>query len=223
MTDLDDSMSDSFLMDDILGLDGSGGGDPLESDAIPAGRSMRISPRRRFERLRQRRHLADVIGEMPRPGESVHIIGDGASDFWTHVPGLLAWIGRTETLYCSTWTLSRPNAVEMFDLYDSGAVGAIAFLTGLYFKRRETAIYTMLLDGIRARGGRYRAFRNHAKVLLLDNPAADAWLTVEGSANLTANPRMEQYVITNDRSVYDFHRGWMEEMFAKDTKGTIDI
>jgi hypothetical protein len=87
-------------------------------------------------------------------------------------------------------------------------------LTGTYFKRRETAVYAFLLEGIRARGGRFRAFQNHAKVQLIANPDRDAWYTVEGSANLTSNPRLEQYVITNDRPLWEFHRRWMEEMLT---------
>jgi len=26
---------------------------------------------------------------------------------------------------------------------------------------------------------------------------------------------LEQYVLTNDRDLYEFHRGWMEEAFTK--------
>jgi hypothetical protein len=84
------------------------------------------------------------------------------------------------------------------------------------------AVYAMLLDGIRARGGRYRSFQNHAKVLLLSNAGTGVWISVEGSANLTSNPRLEQYVITNDQGLYDFHRGWMEEAFRASPTGNTE-
>jgi len=187
--------------------------DTLETEYMPAARALTISPRRRFERIQQRQALGEVVTGPPAAGESVHVVSEAKFDFWTWVPAMLDWFGNTPDLYCSTWTLSRPNAVELFELCDTARIGRVHFLTGLYFKRRETAVYTFLLKGIRARGGRYRAFRNHAKVLLLAN--GDAWLTVEGSANLTSNPRLEQYVVTNDRSLYEFHRAWMEEAFTK--------
>lgn len=38
---------------------------------------------------------------------------------------------------------------------------------------------------------------------------------MEGSANWTANPRTEQNIITNSRDVYEFHKSWLEEMFAE--------
>ena len=204
----------NFIIDDILGE----GDDPLETEHMPTARAFKITARRRFHRVLQKQALQDVVKAAPAPGESIHLVSNAKFDFWTWVPALLDWIDRTESLYCSTWTLNRSNAVELFELWDQGRFGAVGFLTGLYFKRRETAVYTFLLDGIRAREGRYRASLNHAKVLLLDNPARGAWLTVEGSANLTANPRTEQYVITNDRGLWDFHRGWMEELLAAHAK-----
>ena len=64
-------------------------------------------------------------------------------------------------------------------------------------------------------GGGVKCFETHVKVCLIDNPEKNAYLTVEGSANLTANPRLEQYVITNDKRLWDVHRDWMEEMSSK--------
>jgi len=184
----------------------------LESDDLPNSRALRHDAARRLLRVRQRQALTHVLAAPPAPGETVHLLSAAKWDFWTWVPVMLDWIGHTEKLRCSTWTLNRQTAVELFELWDAGRIGSVDFLTGLYFKRRETAVYTYLVNGIRKRGGRYRAFRNHAKVLLLANPQADAYITVEGSANLTANPRWEQYAITNHRPLWEFHRSWFDEM-----------
>ena len=84
-------------------------------------------------------------------------------------------------------------------------------LTGLYFKRRETAVYSRLVSGLLQRGQRYAAFKNHAKIILIGK--SKHWITVEGSANFTSNPRLEQYVISNDRTLYNFHKAWMDGVF----------
>lgn len=205
----------NLLLDNIL----AGGTDSLEGE-IPNGRTLRRMAKRRMARVGQQEHLRDSVGEMPVPGESVHIVSEAKYDFATWIPEIIGWIGKTDVLYCSTWTLSRPNAQEIFEIHDAGQVkaGQLHFLTGLYFKRREAAVYSLLLQGIAARGGRYKAFENHAKVLLLANASQGTYLTVEGSANLTANPRLEQYVLTNDRELYEFHRAWMEEAFASQSR-----
>lgn len=156
----------------------------------------------------------DIMPRLPESGESFHIVGNGRFDYWSLVPvvcGLLATQGII--FYGSTWTLNRDNATELFDLLDRGVLAEATMLTGIFFKRRESSIYAYLLDGLLKRGQRYVAFENHAKVTLLATPTHA--ITIEGSANFTANPRVEQYVITNDRALHDFHKDWMESMLAK--------
>jgi hypothetical protein len=80
--------------------------------------------------------------------------------------------------------------------------------------RRESAVANTLIEGLRARRQRYVAFQNHTKVMLLAAPPD--YLVMEGSANFTANPRLEQTVFSNDRALFDFHRSWMESMLAAD-------
>jgi hypothetical protein len=200
----------NLLLNSILGDEAP----ELEGD-MPTPRAHRRMAKRRMMDMDRETHLSQVMGAAPAAGESVHIVSGGKFDFWTWVPVMLDWIKCTDALYCSTWTLSRPNALDLFAVHDAGQVakGQIHFLTGLYFKRRETAVFNLLLDGITSRGGRYRAFENHAKVLLLSNAASGIWIVVEGSANLNANPRMEQYVLTNDKELHAFHRNWMDEEF----------
>lgn len=206
-----DDPTDDLLIDDILDTDPP---DLLETEYLPDARQHRLSPRHRYERILRRQALAAVVPEPPPPGDSIHVLSKAEFDFWTWVPTMIDWLGQTRELWCSTWTACRINVVDLFQIWDAGRIGQVHFLTGLYFKRRESAVYAQLLDGIRARGGRYRAARNHAKVILLDNPERNAYLTVVGSANLTSNPRMENYVITNDRAVHEFHAAWMEEVLT---------
>ena len=167
----------------------------------------------------KREHLRDVMPEPPEPGYSYHVISNGKFDYWTWIPAMIEWVGRADELYVSTWTLNRNNCADLFRLMDEGKIGRTGFLTGLYFKRRESAVYATLLHGLQRRGHRYACLANHAKVALIHNEAADAWIVVEGSANLTANPRIEQYVITDDRTVYQFHKGWMEQCLSAGQDG----
>lgn len=98
----------------------------------------------------------------------------------------------------------------MLDLLDRGRIRKATVLTGLYFKRRETAVYATLVEGLLQRGQRYRALPTHAKISPLGNE--EHHIVVEGSANWTGNPQIEQYVITDDPEIYGFHRAWMEEV-----------
>lgn len=156
-------------------------------------------------------HLAELLPELPHEGWSYHVISKGNFDFWTYVPHLVKLAGRFDEFYCSTWTMSRNVATEMLNLFDRGLLGSISLMTGTYFKRRETAVYALILDGLIQRNQRYVAFANHAKIMLLQNENVN--LVVEGSANLTASPRAENFILSNNHDLYDFHRSWMEEMY----------
>ena len=134
------------------------------------------------------------------------------------MPVMIDWIGKADHLYVSTWTTNRTNTKNMFELWDAGKIGVADWCVGLYFKRREANVYSMLLEGLVKRGGRLKAFETHAKVLLLNNKKRRAWYCIEGSANMTANPRLENYVIVNDKSLWEFHKTWFEEMLELKTR-----
>jgi hypothetical protein len=188
-------------------------------DMAPSGLKFIRDSKIRLINMMRKEHLRDVLDALPEPGQSIHMVSNGRYDFWTWIPVLIELMGgRADEFFGSTWTLSRPNAREMLQLFDAGTIGQITMMTGTYFKRRETAVYATLLEGLQARGQRYVAFENHAKITLLCRHDREIYLTVEGSANFNANPRVEQYVLTHHRGLYDFHREWMEGMFKKGQK-----
>ena len=186
-------------------------GPQVETRAEITPRMVRADLKREVLTMTKREALGDLMKAKPPIGSATHAISNGRYDFWTWVPTLLDFIGHADEFYGATWTLNRENCKDMFRLYDEGRIKTIGFLTGTYFKRREAAVYATLMTGIQDRGQRYVCLENHAKVVLMANHASGDYLVVEGSANFTANPRIEQYCIVNDRVVYDFHKAWIEE------------
>jgi len=173
----------------------------------------RRGPRRNLAAL-QEEELAEVLTSLPAPGESLHLVSNGRWDYWRLVPTCVDLLGRpADELYGSTWTMSRGNVGELLALLDAGRIRSASILTGTYFLRRESAVAATLQEGLRSRGQRYRAFANHAKVVLLAAPPD--FLVFEGSANWTANPRLEQNVLVNDEELYRFHRAWMEYFLTR--------
>lgn len=209
-------LDDFDLFDDLVDADA----DTLETTHKPNARKLRLDARRRMMRMAREEGLRDILDGLPARGEQIHIVSAAKFDYWTWAPVLVDWLRGTDLLYCSTWALSRPNARQLFELCDAGLIRGnnAAILTGTYFKRRETEVYSYLVAGLRSRGGRFRAFANHSKVLLLANAKQRHWLTIESSANLTGNPRVEQYVLTNDRALHDFHLDWMTEVLDAEAR-----
>ena len=52
--------------------------------------------------------------------------------------------------------------------------------------------------------------QSHAKIMSLK--AGNQYFTIEGSGNLTTSSRIEQYVIDNDKELFNFTKTWIEEI-----------
>lgn len=217
-TDIDPILSAEFKSTDYMGQE-------LETQHRPKSRIMRTSLSHRQMKIHLKakqknkiklEHLEALLPSLPASGWQYHVISSGNFDFWTYVPHLVNLAGRFDEFYCSTWTMSRDVAVDMLRLYDQGRIGKISLMTGVYFKRRETAVYALILQGLINRGQRFISFENHTKIMLLGSN--EHKIVLEGSANLTANPRVEQFIISHSEQLYNFHKTWMDEMYVKQTR-----
>jgi len=56
---------------------------------------------------------------------------------------------------------------------------------------------------------------SHAKVFLAKTKCGKS-IVFEGSGNLSDNARIEQYLIENNRSAYDFHSQWIDEIISEE-------
>lgn len=191
----------------------------LETDQQISSRSLRLRLKLEHLRIRQLDQIKDVIQKPPDFGEQIHIVSASKFNFWTICPALINWSGGyVDEVLASTWTTNYSNVKELFQLWDEGKIGTSSWVVGSYFKTRESSVYAMLADGLIKRGGRIIAFENHSKVLLISNKDQNKWYCVEGSANMTSNPRLEQYLIANSRELYEFHRNWFMEMLDVTTQ-----
>jgi hypothetical protein len=190
----------------------------VQTTRQPTARVLRREAKEQFRRGLKKETLKDLIPTPPAKGECFHIVSNGRFDYFTFVPLVLDWLGTADEMWGSTWTMNRANVNDLLKFYDGGKIRQISPASGNYFLTRESAVAATILQGLRDRGQRFVTWENHSKIILLNNVAADAWFVVEGSANWTANPRTEQNILLNDRATYEFHRGWLSEMFAKGTE-----
>lgn len=162
--------------------------------------------------------LNELIPELPPPDMDMYIIsnGDGAEikhginpkafDFGTFLSVIVDMLGAGCIAYISTWTLNRNHALNMIEMLDSGALQRLTILTDPYFQSREPAVAALLIEDIQRHGepNRYLAFKNHCKIIALSDAKGENFCTITGSANLSSQPRCEQYVLTTSPDVYHF-------------------
>lgn len=185
----------------------------LETGRTISSRSIIRTNKRRMLRTVHQETMKDVI-VLPAINESLHLISNGVFDFFTIAAMLIdALGGHSEHFYASTWTINQQTIMDLFDYYDTGKIGRIYILSDVTLKRRKPEGYAHLIDGLRQRGQQCISNHNHSKIVLLNN--GDNFISIEGSASFTTNPRIEQHCITNDKELWAWHRSWMDELLSK--------
>lgn len=159
-----------------------------------------------------KKEKADAILQvLPKNGESLHIISNGSFDYFNFIPIAVNLLGgKCTDFYFSTWTMNLGNTRALIKLFDEGKILKVNALVGLYFKKRESAVFNELYEGLKERGQKVFSNENHSKVTLLTNGID--YITISGSANFTSNPRIEQFSINNSKELFDFHKKWMDEI-----------
>lgn len=180
-----------------------------ESTKIVSSRILKRKSKDRYINGMKKEELSKLLDVLPEEGESFHLISNGKYDYYTFIPTILNHVGHIDEFWGSTWTMNRANLEDLFSLFDSGKIDTMNIITGLFFKRRETSVYATLVDGMSRRKQKVKSCENHAKILLIRS--GEKYYVVEGSANWTANPRIEQNMITQSKELYNFHKGWMQE------------
>lgn len=174
--------------------------------------------KRQFVNGLKKEALNKLIPVLPPPDTDLYIVGNGAGaemkhgvnplafDFGTFIPHIVERLGNQGcTAYISSWTMNRTHVKSLLELFDASALTHITVFTDPYFKRREAAIANELIVGLLNRGQRFLAFKNHIKCIAICNPAGDC-CTITGSANLSSQPRCEQYNLTTAPDVHAFYR-----------------
>lgn len=176
-----------------------------------SSRSINIKTKIKFKNKLKINHIEKILEELPLQDESLHIVSNRTFDYFNIIPRLIELANQNvDTFYFSTWTMSHQNVISIFEMFDQGIFKNIHALTGEYFKSRETAVYSILEMGIEERKQKLFSNKNHTKVTLLE--IGDEHYVIEGSANFTANPRIENFIITNSKELFYFHKEWMDQI-----------
>jgi hypothetical protein len=170
--------------------------------------------RRAYRDARQAQTCAEAIGRLPGPDEAAHLIVSGRFALYHVIPAALKLAHvPIRNLTIATLGFSRDNIDGLCDLIDTARVGALWLLASHYFAGTSAPIYQHAAEQLARRpAARFYSCRTHAKVLAMQ--FADArTLTVESSANLRSCKNIESMTLIGDPAVYNFHRGWILELF----------
>ncbi len=221
-------MADDFFISDDDGAWGDGGwfDDEIETERTlprPIVHARRAAKRQLINGLKKQA-LNKLIPSLPPEDTDLYIVSNGSGaekrwladgidyevfDFGTFIPHLVDLLGGHDCIgWVSTWTMNRNHALTLAEMLTDWRFARLTVFTDPYFQRRTPAVAAVLIDGLhRFPGrGRYFAFKNHVKLICIANADESRTAVISGSANLSAQPRCEQYVLTTARDVYEFYK-----------------
>jgi len=154
--------------------------------------------------------IMDAEGGLPSKNECLLIKTNGCSDTGS-IFDYISKTGAVNELYLSTWIISRTNIDYIAELIDAGDVEKLVFVISVRQKQLKKANYAHLVEELNKRQdvAQYKVCNCHAKTFSCR--VGDNYYTVTGSGNWTKNPRIENYIILNDKEAFLHNKEWMEE------------
>jgi hypothetical protein len=185
-------------------------GRTLSTDAFPAPIIGKAAARRTAS-LQQ---ADDVLAVLPGPGETLHALMTGRYDLAHLITALVTYLGDVEAVRIATLSYNGRNLAEMVALLDSGVVKTLTLLCSAFFRDHNKELWEETLEDFRERGQRAAAARSHAKVVTIATSSGRRF-SLEGSANLRTNSNREQFALTLDAAVHDWHAAWIDALVMK--------
>lgn len=180
----------------------------------------RLPVRREYLNALKTANAIDHIKAIPAPGVSLHCVTKGNYPLFDVVAAMLAIIAPAvmEELWLATLGFSAKNMADLFAMLDDGSVKKVRVVCSCYFRSLSAEIYNPMAEGLEKRGHRIIALRNHAKIILA-RTSAGHHVAIEASANLRSCRNVEQFTMSNDASLYEFHRDWMARLLKEPPHG----
>ena len=164
-------------------------------------------------RMHEATLAADLLPERPAEGEAVHTLMSGRYDLAQVVTATVRrW--PVSRLTVATLSANKRTLRELLNELDAGTVGTLAVVVSGFFARHNKGLFLAVRDELRADypGSTLIAAKTHAKITLFEFADGSCPLVFEGSANLRKNDSLEQLTAIRDRSVFDWHRRWIDAL-----------
>lgn len=211
---------DPFDIDELLGIAASPQIEarrralpiPLEGDRM----HKRKPARRLFHNAARTEAAIDALNGLPAAGETWHVLMPGAYDSFDLIDAMLehAAPATIEALHLASLGFNARNAKRLLKMMDADQVGRCTLTVCVYYEAEHNERDTcyLLAQELPRRGGWYVATRSHCKIIAARFTDGRCYV-IESSANLRSCRNLEQFTITHDAALFDFHRVWLQEVY----------
>lgn len=159
------------------------------------------------------KEIIQSIGGWPKVNESVDVITNGQSNAGGFYETAKEEFKGIEKLCLATWMINRHYIDMLIEDINTGRLKSLVFILsnrmsqlGGGHKANYSRIKSIFPD---MENIQFRVCHSHAKVYALKT--AGNHFVVSGSGNWSENPRIENYIIQNSKTSFEFHEKWMTE------------
>ena len=156
--------------------------------------------------------LLNDAGGMPELNEVISIKTNGLSDTGSIFRHLVKEKPYNE-LYLATWIISRENIDSICQALDVERLKRVVFVCSTRMDELKKAHANHLKEEFMKRSTKvfFKICNSHAKTFCLTDFDGN-YYNITGSGNWTENPRIEYYLMLNNKSVVQHCKQWMEDL-----------
>ena len=153
------------------------------------------------ERMLQKLEKLEEILQLPEKNEVIFLKTKGGFNAVTFLDLIIKLEREVIEYSCATWGTNKDTVTTIRYYLEKKQLKSVNYLTSTFLKR---ARYIKEYEGLKNLEGVNLILKNsHAKIYLFKTN--DNHYSVVGTGNLVNNTKLEAYVITNSKQVYDFY------------------
>jgi len=181
--------------------------------ATVAEPATRTTTRADAKHMRQARLAADVLPELPNPGESLHVILSGEIDLCSVVLSLLPRV-RCLHLRLTTLAMSKRNMTEILGALENFPAMRFTLIVSEFYRSHNKDAWEEFLENlVEFPNAKASAARVHLKLVGIEIDG-DVPVIAESSANLRRNGGLEFLAVHRDAALHRFYAEFIDRMVS---------
>lgn len=201
------------------------------NDKLPKPLYFEKKPARRiFKHGMRKDELKKLVQVLPDEDTDIYLVSNGTGravdskdivqsfGFGSFLDFVIDEFGDGCDVQFSTWSMNKDHAWMLLEMLDNGKIANLKILLGAPFEARKSNVFWILKQGLaRFEGSILKMFSNHSKIYCIANAEKTRFCTITGSANLSGNPRAENYVLSTSPDLYAYFKShFFDVMFGED-------
>jgi hypothetical protein len=159
--------------------------------------------------------LVSIIGNNLEPSTQYRVVTDKSFNAIVVLNYIIARY-KIQEIYIAIYRMNLPAVHTLKNIIQSQGLTGYMVLSNFF---RENKKYERWAEDIHLFSKSYPNFKlsygvNHAKVFCCQTECGKH-IVFEGSGNLSDNARIEQYLLEDNKTTFDFHSGWIKQFCDK--------